>query len=174
MDFDVELSIEILSRTPAILKAWLLGLPDPWVVSNQGEATWSPFDVVGHLIHGERTDWIPRARLILGGQGIQEFEPFDRYAQFQESQGKTLEQLLATFAELRGENLAVLRGFNLRPSDLELVGVHPELGTVTLSQLLATWVVHDLDHLGQIAEVMAGQYAHAVGPWKAYLGILGR
>jgi uncharacterized damage-inducible protein DinB len=173
MDFDLEVSIEILKRTPQILKVWLHDLPDAWVFSNEGDETWSPFDVVGHFIHGERTDWIPRLKLIMADQGINEFEPFDRFAQFEESKGKSLEELLRTFQELRENNLAILRGLDLKSADFERKGKHPELGIVTLKQLLSTWVVHDLNHLGQIGQVMARQYEEAVGPWKAYLDILG-
>jgi hypothetical protein len=173
MDFDLELGIEILSRTPRILRAWLGDLPHTWIYRNQGGETWSSFDVVGHLVHGERTDWIPRLKLILEGDGIREFEPFDRFAQFGESRCRSLEDLLRTFEELRESNLVVLRSLDLKPSDFERKGRHPELGLVTVEQLLATWVAHDLNHLGQLAEVMARQYTEAVGPWKAYLDILG-
>jgi uncharacterized damage-inducible protein DinB len=173
MEFNLELGIEILGRTPRILRAWLADLPHAWVYCNQGSETWSPFDVVGHFIHGERTDWIPRLKLILENDGIREFEPFDRFAQFEDSRCRSLEDLLRTFEELRESNLAVLRSLDLKPSDFERKGRHPELGLVTVEQLLATWVAHDLNHLGQIAEIMARQYTEAVGPWKAYLDILG-
>jgi hypothetical protein len=172
MEFDLEQGIEILGRTPRILRAWLADLPHAWVYRNQGGETWSPFDVVGHLVHGERTDWISRLKLILEGDGIREFEPFDRFAQFADSRCRPLEDLLRTFEELRESNLAVLRGLDLKPSDFERKGRHPELGLVTAEQLLATWVAHDLNHLGQLAEVMARQYTEAVGPWRAYLDIL--
>ena len=174
MEFDLELGIEILERTPRILRAWLGELPYAWVYRNEGGETWSPFDVVGHFIHGERTDWIPRLKLILAEDGIREFEPFDRFAQFEVSRCTSLEDLLRTFEELRESNLAVLRSLDLKPSDFERKGRHPELGLVTVEQLLATWVVHDLNHLGQLAEVMAGQYTEAFGPWRAYLDILDR
>jgi len=164
-------AIAILERTPAALSSLLAGLPEPWVRATEGEGTWSPYDVVGHLIHGERTDWIPRARQILAGD-TRPFAPFDRTAQFQESQGKSLEQLLATFAELRASNLVALRAMGLMGADLDRTGQHPALGEVRLSELLATWVVHDLDHMGQIARTMAKRYAGAVGPWSAYLSIL--
>jgi hypothetical protein len=173
MEFDLELGIDILERTPRILRAWLVDLPHAWVYRSQGGETWSPFDVVGHFIHGERTDWIPRLMLILENEGIREFEPFDRFAQFEDSRCRSLEDLLRTFEELRENNLALLRSLDLKPSDFERKGRHPELGLVTAEQLLATWVAHDLNHLGQIAEVMAGQYTEAVGPWRAYLDILG-
>ena len=163
--------IAVLERTPATLTALLDGLPEVWVTATEGEGTWSPFDVVGHLIHGERTDWIPRARHILAGES-RPFETFDREAQFSESRGQSISQLLETFARLRRENLETLRGFALRSDDLLRGGVHPELGEVKLGQLLATWVVHDLDHLGQMARTMAKVYGTTVGPWSAYLSIL--
>jgi hypothetical protein len=161
----------ILKRTPASLQALLDGLPAVWVRATEGGDTWSPYDVIGHLIHGERTDWIPRARHILAGRS-EPFDKFDRTAQFKESEGKQLQELLTTFSALRRENLTILTGMNLTGSDLLRRGRHPELGDVTLGQLLATWVVHDLDHIAQIARVMAKSYAHATGPWSAYLSIL--
>lgn len=169
--FNLDDGVAILGRTPAGLSTLLAGLPERWVRATEGDGTWSPYDVVGHLIHGERTDWIPRARHILAGEG-RPFEPFDRTAQFDESQGKGLDELLTTFTELRRENVAALVGMNLTSADLSRTGQHPELGEVSLGQLLATWVVHDLDHLGQVARVMAKVYAGAVGPWSAYLSIL--
>lgn len=173
MEFEVETAVEILSRTPAILRAWLSDMPESWAHANEGSETWSAFDIVGHFIHGEQTDWIPRAKLILSGvDEVPEFEPFDRFAQFQTSEGKTLAELLTAFAELREKNLTALRTFNLQPADYERQGKHPELGIVNLKQLLATWVVHDLNHLGQIAQVMARQYREEVGPWGEYLPIL--
>ncbi len=174
--------IAVLTRTPATLNALLRGLPDLWVHSNEGRSndggsnegndTWSAYDIVGHLIVGERTDWMPRARIILEHGEARPFDPFDRFAQAKESQGKSLEQLLDEFARLRKENLAALRALNLQPEDLTRRGRHPELGVVTLSQLLATWAVHDLTHLHQLSRVMAHQYRDAVGPWSAYLGVL--
>jgi hypothetical protein len=146
-------------------------VPETWARSTEGEGTWSPYDVVGHLAHGERTDWIPRARHILSG-APGPFEPFDREAQFTESRGKSLGDLLADFSELRGRNVAELLAMNLSESDLGRTGQHPELGSVTLGQLLATWVVHDLDHVAQVARTMAKVYSEAVGPWQAYLSIL--
>lgn len=169
--FNLDEAVAILGRTPASLAALLAGLPERWVRATEGDGTWSPYDVVGHLVHGERTDWLPRARHILAGE-TRPFEPFDREAQFAESRGGDLEELLATFTELRRENVASLVGMNLTGADLNRTGQHPELGEVTLAQLLATWVVHDLDHIGQIARVMAKAYAGAVGPWSAYLSIL--
>lgn len=168
---DLNEAVAVLARTPASLSALLEGLPDIWVRATEGGETWSPYDVIGHLIHGERTDWIPRARHILSGEA-RPFDKFDRTAQFEESRGKSLGELLATFAELRRESLEALSGMNLSGEDLGRKGLHPELGEVTLGQLLATWVVHDLDHLGQIARTMAKAYTRAVGPWSAYLSIL--
>jgi hypothetical protein len=174
MAFDLEQGMEVLRRTPYVLRAWLQDLPHVWMYCNEGDETWSPFDVVGHLIHGERTDWIPRLKLILSDDDeIREFEPFDRFAQFEASRCKASEDLLRTFEELRRSNLAVLQSLDLKPSDFEQVARHPELGSVTLEQLLAAWVVHDLEHLAQIAGVMARQYQDGVGPWKAYMAILG-
>jgi hypothetical protein len=164
-------AVAILERTPAIVGALLDGAPEAFVRAAEGEGTWSPYDVVGHLIHGEHTDWIPRARHILSGDP-RAFTPFDRTAQFKESEGKSLGGLLATFKELRGRNVAELLEMNLREGDLGRTGQHPELGEVTLGQLLAAWVVHDLDHVAQIARTMAKVYADAVGPWQAYLSIL--
>jgi hypothetical protein len=169
--FNLDDAIAILERTPASLTALLSGLPEIWITATEGEGTWSPYDVIGHLIHGERTDWIPRARHILAGD-TRPFETFDRTAQFRESKGKSLAELLHRFAELRRENMAVLGGLNLTAGDLERKGLHPELGEVALSQLLATWVVHDLDHVAQIARTMAKVYGEATAPWTAYLSIL--
>jgi hypothetical protein len=172
MAHHVEETISLLSRTPAVLNALLRDLPEVWTLRNEGQETWSTFDVVGHLIHGERTDWMPRARMILQHGETQTFAPFDRSAQQRESQGKSLGQLLDEFAALRTENLRELRALQLRPEDLERRGRHPALGVVTLSQLLATWAAHDLTHLHQISRVLAHQYREAVGPWSAYLGVL--
>jgi uncharacterized damage-inducible protein DinB len=163
--------VAILERTPASLTALLAGLPDGWTTATEGPETWSPYDVIGHLIHGERTDWMVRARHILAAR-TEPFEPFDRNAQFRESEGKSLSELLATFTELRRENVAALVALNLTEADMSKRGQHPELGEVTLGQLLATWVVHDLDHVGQIARTMAKVYRQAVGPWREYLSIL--
>ena len=169
--FKLSEALAILERTPSSLKALLDGLPDDWIQATEGDGTWSPYDVIGHLIHGERTDWIPRARHIIA-RDPGAFEPFDRTAQFTESRGKSLTELLATFAELRHENVAVLVQMHLSEDDLDRKGLHPELGEVTLRQLLATWVVHDLDHIGQIARVMAKVYTDETGPWIEYLSIL--
>ena len=172
MNPDLQNTISLLARTPGALDALLRDLPDTWTLRNEGEKTWSAFDVVGHLIHGERTDWMPRARLILDFGETRAFEPFDRWAQVRESQGKSLVQLLDEFARLRSQNLDELRGWNLQPEHFARRGRHPALGAVTLSQLLATWAVHDLTHLHQISRIMAHQYREAVGPWSAYLGVL--
>jgi uncharacterized damage-inducible protein DinB len=169
--FAIDDAIAVLKRTPASLRALLEGLPQFWIRSTEGQEAWSPYDVLGHLIHGERTDWIPRARHIMAGE-TRPFIPFDRNAQFQESQGKTLAELLTTFGELRRNNVEALRAMNLSDADLERKGLHPALGEVTLAQLLATWVVHDMDHLAQVARTMAKAYGEATGPWTAYLSIL--
>lgn len=169
--FKLDEAVAILERTPTSLSSLLAGLPERWIRATEGDGTWSPYDVIGHLVHGERADWIPRARHILAGE-MRPFEPFDRTAQFTESQGKSLDQLLTTFAALRQENIAALMELKLTDDDLERKGLHPELGEVTLSQLLATWVAHDLDHVAQVARTMAKRYREAVGPWSAYLSIL--
>lgn len=174
MNFHLSDGIAVLERTPATFRALLAGLPDMWTATNEGPDTFSPFDNIGHLIHGERTDWIPRARIILAQGKNRRFEPYDRFAQVRESQGKSLSQLLDEFAQLRAQNLEALRGWNLSDSELALDGEHPELGTVTLRQLLATWVAHDLGHVSQTSRVMAKQYREAVGPWRANLPVLDR
>jgi hypothetical protein len=173
MDFDLDHGLAILERTPIVLRALLTGLPDVWTRQNEGPETWSPREVVGHLIEGERSDWIPRAQIVLA-QGLSTaFMPFDRTAhQRSRSAVATLEKLLETFAQLRADNLATLRSWSLTPAQLELTGVHPEFGTVTLRQHLSTWVAHDLGHLVQISRTMARQYRDAVGPWRAYLSAL--
>jgi hypothetical protein len=175
-EFSLADTIALLTRTPATLDALLRGMPEIWVRGNEGcyegKETWSAFDIVGHLIVGERTDWMARARVILEHGEARPFDPFDRFAQERESQGKSLEQLLEEFARLRRENLAALQALNLQPADFLQRGRHPALGVVTLSQLLATWAVHDLTHLHQLSRVMAHQYRDAVGPWSDYLGVL--
>ena len=170
--FDLDEAMALLSRTPAALDALLRDLPDGWIRAHEGGDTWSPFDVVGHLIHGERTDWMGRARIILELGEARPFDPFDRFAQFQESEGRTLDQLLDEFAGLRRQNLQALARLTLTSADLDRRGRHPSFGVVTLRQLLATWVAHDFDHLSQIARVVARQYADEVGPWRAYLRII--
>ena len=172
MEFDLDHTISLLSRTPAVLNTLLRDLPEAWVLRNEGENTWSAFDVVGHLIHGERTDWMPRARMILRFGETKAFEPFDRLAQRRESQGKSLVELLDGFAGARSESLRELRALSLRREHLERRGRHPALGIVTLSELLATWAAHDMTHLHQISRIMASQYREAVGPWVKYLGVL--
>ncbi len=172
VEIKLDHAIDILSRTPAVLRALLHGLPAEWTMSNEGEQTWSPFDVLGHLIHGEQTDWIPRARIILQDGEGRAFEPFDRYAQFEASKGKTVEELLDTFEALRRESLRVLKELKLKPEDLARTGKHPEFGRVTLGELIATWVAHDLSHLMQISRTMARQYREAVGPWRQYLSVM--
>jgi len=172
MDFRIRDAIDVLGSTPAVLRAMLGGLQDVWVMSNYGDKTFSPFDVVGHLIHGERTDWIPRARIILEHGESKPFEPFDRYAMFRENEGKSIGQLLDTFEFLRRDNVEALRGLQLTPEQLALRGTHPRLGTVTMEQLLAMWVVHDLGHIAQIAKAMAYQYHDKIGPWLADTSIL--
>ncbi len=169
--FNLAETIAVLSRTPATLDVWLRGLPDLWVRGNEGKDSWDAFVVLGHLIVGERTDWMPRVRIILESGEARPFDPFDRFAQ-KECEGKSLEQLLDEFARLRRENLAALQALNLQPEDLVRRGKHPALGAVTLSELLATWAVHDLTHLHQLSRLMAHQYRDAVGPWGVYLGVL--
>jgi DinB family protein len=169
---DLEQTTALLARTPAALDAILRDLPEAWTLRNEGENSWSAFDIVGHLIHGERTDWMPRVKMVLEFGESQTFRPFDRWGQVRESQGKSLDQLLDEFARLRAENLDELRGLNLGREDFERRGRHPALGVVSLSELLATWAIHDLTHLHQISRVMAHQYRDAVGPWSAYLGVL--
>jgi len=170
--FVVEEAAAILARTPATLDAQLRGLPASWITAHEGGETWSPFDVVGHLIHGEETDWIPRAKIILAHGDARAFDKFNRTAQFTASEGRTLPDLLDEFAKLRKANLRELTSLNLTDADLERPGLHPELGPVTLRQLLATWVAHDLDHVVQISRVLARQYSDAVGPWRAYLRVI--
>jgi uncharacterized damage-inducible protein DinB len=174
MDFVLNEGLAILARTPQTLRALLQDLPDSWVQNDEGPETWSPYVVVGHLIHGERTDWIPRAEIILRQGEDRRFTQFDRFAQFRESEGKSLADLLDEFEELRAENIATLTSRALGEEQLSLEGIHPEFGEVTMRQLLATWVAHDLTHLGQIARVMSKQYREAVGPWRAYLPLLDR
>jgi hypothetical protein len=172
MEHNLQHTISLLTRTPATLNALLRDLPEAWTIRNEGENTWSACEVVAHLIYGERTDWMPRALIILQFGETRTFEPFDRAGHVRESQGKSLAQLLDEFARMRSESLDQLRVLNLRPEDLERRGRHPALGPVTLSQHLASWAAHDLTHLHQISRIMAHQYREAVGPWSAYLGVL--
>ncbi len=172
MEFKIEQAIDVLSQTPRTVKALLGNLSGDWTRSNGNSENWSPFDVIGHYIHGEETDWIPRAEIILAqGENIT-FEPFDRFAQFEKSKGKTLDELLESFADLRRKNLEKLQRMNLTPEKLKLKGIHPELGEVNLEQLLATWVVHDLTHIRQIVTFLAQKYSQNVGVWREYLSIL--
>lgn len=172
MEFQFNQAKQILRTTPATLRSLLEQLPEPWINANEGDNTWSPFDVLGHLIHGEETDWIPRAQMILRDGEARSFEEFDRFAMFEKSKGKTLIDLLAKFEKARQTSLRDLDEMRLTPELLEKRGRHPQLGEVTLAQLLATWVVHDLDHVAQIVRVMSRQYNDAVGPWKQFLRIL--
>jgi hypothetical protein len=172
MEFELEHAIQILRRTPATLNSLLRDLPEPWLINNEGPETWSPNDIVGHLIHGEESDWIPRAKIILEHGEARPFDPFDRFAMLK-SKGKPMAELLDTFTRLRTQSLQQLESLNLTPDLLDKRGTHPEFGVVTLKQLLSTWVVHDLGHVRQIARVMAKQYRDEVGPWKAYLPVVG-
>ncbi len=171
MEFSLEESISILKRTPSTIRSVLQDLPEKWTHQNEGPDTWSPFDVVGHLIHGEKTDWIPRTKIILFEED-KHFIPFDRFAQFKESGGKTMEDLLIEFEILRERNIKELIALNLEERDFDKHGIHPEFGEVTLKQLLAAWVVHDLGHIVQINRVMAKQYKEEAGPWPKYLAVL--
>jgi hypothetical protein len=171
-EFSLAEASALLARTPATLDALLRGLPNVWVRSNEGNNTWSAYDVVGHLIVGERTDWMPRLRIILEHGESRPFDRFDRFEQLKQDPALPIEQLLDEFARLRSQNLSDLQALNLQPKDFARRGTHPELGVVTVSELLATWTVHDLTHLHQISRVMAHQYRATVGPWSAYLGVL--
>ncbi len=172
MNFSIEKSLDILDRTPEVLLQLLDGLSDEWTTQNEGEDTWSAYDIIGHLIHGEKTDWIIRAQIILSSNEDKNFEPFDRFAQYENSKGKSLPELLKEFKILRRKNIVILKSLMIDREKLEETGIHPEFGEVTLHQLLATWVVHDLNHLYQISRVMAKHYIEDVGPWIAYLKIL--
>ena len=174
MNFDLADAIGLLRRTPPVLRALVSDLPDAWLRSTEGPDTWSPFDVLGHLIDGEETDWIPRARIILARGPNPAFEPFDRFRHQRLNRETPVAALLERFAALRSENVSVLAGFRLTPRELALEGIHPEFGRVTLRELLATWVAHDLGHIGQTVRVMAKQYGEAVGPWRRYLPVLSR
>lgn len=171
-NFNLDHSIRILEKSPSVLMTLLGDLPENWITRNDGNESWSAFDIVGHLIHGEKTDWIPRAKIILESGKDRIFTPFDRFAQFEDSAGKTIQQLLEEFHLLRLQNLEILREMNLQDGDLQREGVHPELGVVTLQQLLATWVVHDLGHLRQISRVLAKNYKDEIGSWQAYLPVV--
>jgi DinB superfamily len=172
MEFKLKEAIEVLRQTPKTLCVLLGNLSDAWVLNNEGPDTWSPFQVVGHLISGEKTDWISRLKIILEHGETRTFDPFDRFAFLEDSKGKTLDQLLHVFEKLRSENVKVLESLDLKPEQYQLKGTHPEFGPVTLGQLLATWVAHDLGHIHQIVRTMAHQYSEAAGPWKAYIPLL--
>lgn len=172
MNFNLDSAIEVLKRSPDMLKTLLTDLPSEWTEANEGEGTWCVYDIIGHLIHGEKTDWIPRMKIILSDGVARKFEVFNRFAQFKESKGKALHELLDEFSRLRHQNLNVLADSNLKEDDLCRTGIHPEFGEVTLRQLLSTWVVHDLNHIAQIARVMAFQYKGETGPWYQYLRII--
>jgi len=174
MNFKLVSAIEVLERSPFVIEDMLKGLSTDWIMNNEGPDTWSPYDVVGHLIHGEKTDWVPRMEIILSDIDNKKFEPFDRFAQFKNSKGKSLQQLIDEFKELRKNGIEVLKSRKLTEQDLDKTGIHPEFGVVTLRQLLSTWVVHDLGHIAQIARVMAKQYKNETGPWRAYISILDR
>ncbi len=173
MNFDLNKTLEILQNTPKTLSLLLSGLSDDWIYANEGENTWSPYDVIGHLIHGEKTDWIPRLNIILF-EDDKNFIPFDRFAQFENSKDKTLKSLLTEFEIIRKENIAYLQKLNLKETDWQKEGIHPEFGPVTVQQLLATWATHDLGHIAQICRVMAKHYKEDVGPWSAYISILNK
>ena len=170
--FTLAEAVPLLARTPATLDTLLRGLPEGWIAANEGGETWSPYDVIGHLIVGERTDWIPRVRIVLEQGEARPFDKFDRFAQFELSKGRTLDSLLDEFATRRAENLRQLEALGLTEADLEKRGTHPFFGRVTMRQLLATWVAHDLDHVIQVSRVLARQYADEVGPWRAYLRVI--
>lgn len=172
MAFQLEKIIPVLERTPIILKIFLENLNPEWMHQNEGKDTWSPYDIIGHLIHGEKTDWIPRIKQILDPTYTDAFEPFDRFAQFENSKGKTLEMLLEEFTILRAENITILKNLALTQEDLAKEGRHPELGNVTLKNLLAAWTIHDLGHINQITRVLSKDLKNDVGPWKAYLTVI--
>jgi hypothetical protein len=174
MQFNFQQALPILERTPAVISLLLKDLHPYWVYSNEGGDSWSPFDIVGHYIHGEKTDWIPRLNIILNDKADKRFTPFDRFAQFEDSEGKSLDELLDEFARLRKENIERLKQVTLDEATLDKKGIHPAFGEVTLRHLLSSWVVHDLGHINQVTRVMAKQYRDAVGPWTAYLGVLNR
>lgn len=174
VDFNITQGIAVLERTPGTLHAMLHDLDTAWLDATEGPETWSPYVILGHLVHGERTNWIPRAEFILSQSSSRRLPPYDRFAHLHESRGHSLSGLLDEFGRLRAKNLATLAAWRLTDAELALDGEHPEFGTVTLRQLLATWVVHDLGHIAQTARVMAKQYRDAIGPWRAYLPIVDR
>jgi hypothetical protein len=170
--YSFERSIEILERTPGVFRGLLSGIGEEWIMANEGPDTFSPYDVIGHLIHGEKTDWVPRAKIILEHGLSKPFTPYDRFAQFEESKGKSLDQLLDEFETIRKENMKWFKSLTLTEADLYKKGMHPGLGEVNLRNLLATWVVHDLTHIAQVGRVMAKQYKEEMGAWPAYFRIL--
>lgn len=172
MTFEIDKATQILSRTPQVIEALLKGISDDWLMNNEGENTWSAYEIVGHLIHGEMTDWIPRAKIILSNSPNKTFEPFDRFAQQRQGKARAMTDLLEEFKKLRTKNIKELLSFKIDEKTLKKKGIHPELGEVNLKELLSTWVVHDLGHISQISRVMSKQYKDEVGPWKEYLGIL--
>ncbi len=172
MNISVPDAINLLTRTPKVLEDLLLGIPDELLYANEGNDSWSPYDVVGHLIHGEKTDWIPRMKICLSNDDNKTFTPFDRFAQFEDSKGKSLPELLEEFRRLREENIITLQNFQLTAEDFKRTAIHPAFGTVTLQQLLATWVVHDQNHIYQITRTISHQYREETGPWRAYLRII--
>ncbi len=172
MKYTTKEAIEILERTPAVVKALLTNLSDEWILNNEGPETFSTYDVIGHLIHGEKTDWPVRTKIILEFGTSKPFDPYDRFAQYEESQGKSLQQLLNQFEAVRKDNVAWLKSLNLTEKDLDKKGMHPKLGEVTLRNLLSTWVVHDLTHIAQMTRVMAKQYKEEMGPWPEFFRIL--
>lgn len=171
MHFNLNKTLEVLEKTPNVLHELLSGLSDDWVMNNEGDDTWSPYDIIGHLNHGERTDWMERLEIILH-KDDKKFIPYDRFAQLKESKGKSLQQLLSEFRELRKNNLQKLKSLHLNEEDLNKTGIHPEFGEVTLRQLLSTWTIHDLTHIAQITRVMAMQYKEAIGPWIKYFRVM--
>lgn len=174
MEFDLDNALAVLMRTPTVLNTMLDGLTADWTDATEGPESWSPYVIIGHMLHGERSDWISRAQIILAQGSDRNFEPYDRFAQYRDSAGKTLAELLDAFVAVRAANLATLTGWHLTDTQLSLTGVHPAFGEVSLRQLLSTWVAHDLGHIAQTARVMAKQYRDAVGPWRAYLPVLDR
>lgn len=174
MSFDLSKNIEIIERTPRVLNTMLSGVSDYWVRQEEAPGKWSVYDVIGHFIHGEKTDWVPRMEIILGDTQDKTFTPFDRFAQFENSKGKSFEELLKEFDALRKKNVALLKSKNLSQEDFFKEGIHPEFGTVTLAQLLSTWAVHDLAHLAQITRIMAKQHKTNVGPWSNYIGLINK
>jgi len=172
MQYDIAKSLEILERTPSVLTSLLSGIDDEWIMNNEGPDTFSPYDVIGHLVYGEKTDWPVRVKIILDHGTSKSFDPFERFAMYEESKGKTIQQLLYEFEEIRKHNIIWVRSLDLQEPDYDKKGMHPKLGEVTLRNLLAAWVVHDLTHIAQITRVMAKQYKMEIGPWVEFFRIL--